>query len=241
VLGLSTAYVPEYEGSNRRVLKFRPLWAWQHGRYRISTSGAGAVLAFGIATPDTGAGASADFIRTDKLRFGAALRIDNGRSSSDSVDLAGVPDIRRTVRARAFVSYALDAHWGAAASLSQDILGRQGGALGSIDLGYHARLGEKTEWSAGLGMRFGDHRYMMTRYGVPPEAALPDRPAFDAGAGIETITAGVGITSALTPRWILFGTLGGESLRGSAAASPLTRSSTGSAVTIGIAYRCCTY
>lgn len=238
VLGLAVAYAPEYNGATRHVFKPRPLWAWQRGRFRISTSGANAVLGFGSTEPDSGAGASADIAFHNRWKFGAGLRIDGGRSSSDSPALAGIPDVRRTVRARAYAGYTLDAHWSGIATVSEDVLGRGGGAMGSLDVGYGHALGTNAVWSASAGMRFGDSRYMFARYGVSPEvAAATGRTAYEPGAGLESVNVGLGLTTGLSPNWILFGSVGASTLRGGAAASPLTTSRTNAQITIGIGWR----
>ena len=47
LLGASVASRPEYDGASTRQTKLRPLWAFQWGRWRISTSGGSAILGFG--------------------------------------------------------------------------------------------------------------------------------------------------------------------------------------------------
>lgn len=238
VLGLAVGYAPEYAGAQRRVFTPRPLWAWQRGRFRISTSGGNAVLGFGSTEPDAGAGASADIAFHNRWRFGAGLRIDSGRRSDDSADLAGVPDVRRTVRARLYSSYTRDRHWSGIATVSEDLLGRGGGAAGSLDVGYGHSLGPNLVWSVSTGVRFGDARYLRARYGVTPEvAAATGRPVYDPGAGLESLHIGASVMTGLSTNWILFGGVGASTLRGGAAASPLTTSRSSAQVSIGIGWR----
>lgn len=238
VIGLSVSHVPEYSGAQRSVFKPDVPWAWERGRFRISSGGAGGLLHFASNEPDAGAGASADLASGQRWRLGAGLRIDNGRRSSDSDALAGVPDVRRTLRGRVYASYVFDRHWSTIASVSEDVLGRGGGASATLDLGYHAALSPRTAWSVGAGLRFGDARYMGARYGVTPDASLVNgRPAYDPPAGIESVGLGAGITTALTPHWLAFANAGVSSLRGGAAASPLTGARTGTHIGIGIAWR----
>lgn len=238
VLGLAVGYAPEYSGAERQTVTLRPLWAWQRGRWRVSTSGANTVLGFGSNETDAGAGASADIALHNRWRFGAGLRLDNGRRSADSADLAGVPDVRRTVRLRLYSSYTLDAHWSAIATVSDDLLGRGGGASTSVDVGYGHALGRNAVWNVGAGLRFGDTRYLRARYGVSPEvAAATGRIAYDPHAGLEAIRIGAGITAGLSPNWIAFASIGASTLRGDAAASPLTRARSTAQLSIGIGWR----
>jgi len=238
LVGAMALSQPEYEGSDRRIVKLRPLWAYQWGRFRLSTSRAGGVLNF--ASDPQGPGASALLLSGSRFRFGAALRFDSGRSSGDSEHLKGLPDIKRTLRGRVFASWKLDERWDLSGNVSQDLLGRRGGTVGSLDLGYHQRLGERTEWSAGVGTSLASARNMRTYFGVAPEqSASSGLPAFTPGAGVRNIYGGLGFTTALTPRWILFGNAGASRLVGDAAASPLTLRRSSFSAGLGLAYRCC--
>lgn len=238
LLGAMALAQPEYEGSDRRIVKLRPLWAYQWGRFRISTSRAGAAMNF--AGDPEGPGASALLLNSGPLRFGAALRFDNGRKNGDSEHLKGLPDVRRTLRGRLFAGWKLDEHWDLSGNVSQDLLGRRGGAVGSLDLGYHHRLGERSEWSAGVGTALGSRQNMQTYFGVTPEqSATSGLAAFEPGAGVRNVYGGVGFITALTPRWILFGNAGAARLVGDAAASPLTLQRASYSAGLGLAYRCC--
>ncbi len=237
VLGASLSVAPEYPGASRQTTKLRPLWAYQYGRWRISTSRASSVL--GFASDAAGPGASAELVSGPNWRVGAALRFDSGRSSSDSPDLEGMPDVKRTLRGRLYASYRLAPQWSLGGSLSQDLIGRRGGLIASLDLGHSVRLGPRTEISSGAGISFGSAQYMNTYFGVPDSAARPDRPAFAPGAGARDVHLGVGVMTALAPRWIAFANVGASRLLQDAAASPLTRNANGASVSFGLAYRCC--
>lgn len=238
LIGAALSSAPDYAGSDRTAIKPSPLWAWQYGRYRISTGRAAALLGFGADPP--GPGASAELLSSGNLKFGAALRIDGGRGASDSPHLAGLPELRRTLRGRFYASYAAGPHWSLGASLSQDLLGRQGGALAAADLGYRAPAGVHSEWSAGVGLSFADRRYMQSYFGVTEAAARTSGlVAFNPGAGIRDLHAGIGWTTALTPRWIAFAGAGISALQGDAAASPLTHARSSTTASMAIAYRCC--
>jgi outer membrane protein len=148
--------------------------------------------------------------------------------------------VRDTVRGRVSASYAPDEHWTTAAGISQDLLGRGGGALASLDLGYRARLTETTQWSTGVGLAFGNSRYMQSYFGVPDGALRPPRlPSFAPGAGARDVHTGIGLMTTITPRWVAFGGIGYSVLLGNAAASPLTRNRSDGSAAVGLAWRCC--
>lgn len=233
-LGVSAAYTPSYLGSGSQSLRPHPLWAFQYGRIRISTGGAAAVL--GIAQDPRGPGASAELFANSRLRAGVALRIDRGRNSSDVEGLEGLPDIAATLRGRAYASYALTPRWTLAASVSQDLLGRGGGALASADAGYRAPVTPHAEWYFGTSFTWADRRYMTSRYGVPLDSPS-GLPAFAPGAGPNGVSIGTGFTAALSSHWVLFGGASATRLLGYAADSPASERNVSASVSIGLAYR----
>ncbi len=238
VLGAGLVSSPNYAGSSGRELKLRPVAALRYGRLRISTSGGSALLGFNGDV--AGSGVSADLLRGNRLQVGASLRVDPGRSPGDDPALAGLPEVRRTLRGRVSASYALTPHWGLGLSVSQDLLGREGGATASTDLNYRDRLTPSTEWTVSAGLGWADGQHMRTFYGVSTaSAARTSYAAFAPAAGLTNAHLGLGITSALNKHWILFGGLGFARLLGDAAASPLTRQANSVRATIGLAYRCC--
>lgn len=238
MVGSAAVSAPEYAGSDQRAVKLHPLLAYQYGRLRIATSRAGALLGFAADAPAVGA--SAELLNSRGFKLGTALRIDNGRHSSDSPHLAGLPDIERTLRGRLQLSQALGAHWSVGANVTRDLLGRGGGVTAGFDLGYRHALGPRAEWSAGVGMTLADGRYMQTWFGVgDSEAARTGLPAYAPGAGAKDTHAGAGMTIALTPQWLAFASVGRATLRGGAAASPLAFEPTNTQAAFGLAYRCC--
>jgi MipA family protein len=236
LLGASLLNAPEYAGAARNQSKIRPLWAYQHGRFRISTSRAGGLL--GLGGEAIGSGASADLLRGSRFKLGLALRTDGGRSSGDSARLKGLPEVRRTLRGRLYAGYALSKPWSLSASLSHDLLGREGGTTAGLDLGYRARLSARSEWSAGIGLGLGDARYMRSYHGIDAQgAAASGLPSFRPGGGLRDLHLGLGLTTVLDAHWVGFATLGASTLLGDAADSPLTQRQAGVSVSVGLAYR----
>lgn len=236
VLGATLMSSAEYFGSDRSETKLRPLWAYQYGRWRLSSSRASAVL--GFATDAPGPGASAELLSTKDWRVGAAFRFDSGRKASDSPYLTGLPDVERTLRGRVYASHTINQQWSLGGNLSQDLLGRGGGTLAGIDLGYRRWIAPRVEWTSGLGVTLANKRNMTTYFGISGEHAIQSglRP-FAPGAGVRDVHLGTGLTTALTPHWIAFGNLGASRLLGDAADSPLTHRANGLNASVGIAYR----
>jgi len=238
VVGVNLSSSPEYPGALNNKTGLKPLWALQYGRWRFSTSGAGQVMGFGEDVQ--GPGASTELIRNSAFRLGAALRIDSGRASSDSAQFQGLPDVKRTLRTRLFGSYALAPEWLASAAWSQDVAGRKGGGVLNMDIGYRLRQTRHTEWTAGAGITAGTSRNLQSYFGISPEGSISSGlPAYEAGAGLRDVHAGVGFTHALTSRWILFGAAGTSQLLSDAARSPLVHQRSGNSISLGLAYRCC--
>lgn len=238
-LGAALTSSPEYAGSNRRGLSLKPLIAVRYGRFKISSSGGSSILDYGESADGSDSGASADLINQKRLKLKLSARIGGGRDTADSIDLAGLPDIDRTIFARLHVSYDLTEHLKMTSGLTWDLLGRQNGATLSAGLGYTDRLNARTEWTAGIGVGWANATHMQSMFGVPAGAATAQRPAYETGAGIKDIGVGVGIKTALNKNWIAFANTSYARLLGAAADSPLTTGNGSLSATIGIGYRCC--
>lgn len=236
-LGVSLASSPEYSGSGRQGLSLKPLFAWRYGRFKLSSSGGSGVLNFGRIADDSGA--SARLVNFDQFKLKASLRLSSGRDSADSVDLAGLPDVRKTVIARVLGSYQFDRNWHSDAVVGFDLLGRGNGAFVTTGVGYSQRLTPDTEFTIGGSLTWGNRTHLNSLYGVPAYAVTDERPAYSPGSGLKDAAFGFGLTTQLAPRWILFGGIGYNYLLGPAAESPLTTGRGGVNANIGIGWRCC--
>jgi outer membrane scaffolding protein for murein synthesis (MipA/OmpV family) len=236
LLGAQLAIGPEYDGASRQRVRIKPLWAAKFGRIRIATSGGSALLGFG--REGAGAGASAQLIEGDKWRVGVSLRIDSGRKSGDASTTQGLPDVKRTLRARVYANYSLTPDWNLGGSLSQDVAGRKGGLTASVDLGWRFYRTEDTEWTTGLGLSAADAQNLRSYFGVPASAvAATGKPAYEPGAGLRDVHFGVGFKHALSKHWFLFGGAGTSRLLGPAADSPLVQKPGSVAAGLGVAWR----
>lgn len=236
LLGVAVVTSPEYDGASRRETKLKPLWAFKLGRVRISTSGSGSLLGFG--REESAGGASTQFIDTDKLRVGVSLRVDSGRSSGDASTTQGLPDVRRTLRARFYTNYSLTKDLNVGVTLSQDLLGRHGGMTLGTDLGWRFYRSETLEWTSGIGISAGSAQNLRSYFGVPESAvAASGKPAYDPGSGLRDLHLGVGFIRPINKHWLVYGNAGASRLLGPVADSPLVEKRTGTSAGIGLAWR----
>lgn len=235
-LGAIVSTGPDYAGGDGRKNSLRPAWAVEYGRFRLSTSRGSAFMGHGLRPRESGA--SATLAESDRFHLGASLRIDKGRDGSDAPILVGLPSVRSTLRARVSGGYALTDRWSVGAGVSQDILGRDGGAQLSTGVGYAWPVTEQTKVTLGVGANWGDRKYLRGHFGVPGASASP-LPPFSPRAGLYSVDAGVEVMSAINRHWVVFGAARVSQLKGDAARSPLTIEPTGYSVSLGLAYRCC--
>lgn len=236
LLGVGAVERPEYDGAARYALKFKPLWALQWGRWRLSTSGSSSLLGFGRG--GAGPGASTELLNKGPWRVNLALRFDSGRDSGEARTTQGLPDVRRTLRARLAVTYALTPDWALTTGASQDLLGRHGGLTGGVDLSWRFYRSQDTEWMAGGGLSGANAQNMRSYFGIDAAGSVASgKPVYEPGAGLRSTYAGVGFTHRLAPHWLAFGSTGVSRLLGPAAASPLTEQRNGASLTMGIAWR----
>jgi outer membrane protein len=236
VLGASVTSAGEYPGADRRSVSIRPLGALRVGRLRFATSGGGALLDFGADSEISGV--SLDLLQSSsRWRLRTGMRISGGRNSGDSDDLAGIPDVRRTLLGRISASYAVTPAWNVGSTLSADLLGRDNGLFLSSGVDWRHRLTGSTEFRFGAGFTVANAVHMNSYYGVPDSAGTERRPAYSAGASLKDAGVSIGLTTAISPSWIAFGGVSYTRLLGDAADSPLAHKQSDFAGTLGIAWR----
>ncbi len=236
VLGLRAAYQPEFMGARDYKASARPILSLQWGKFRLSSSGASAVMGFGREVQ--GSGASTDLLSRDRIKVSLSLRFDGGRSSDDSPRLAGLPDVRKTLRAQLSTRYSLADDLSLGLTWSADVLGHGGGSVAGLGLGYRIYRDAKTEWTTGGGVSWGSRRYQQAYFGVAPEVA-PNTiyAAYQPGSGLRDAYLGLGWTYAITHHWIAFSSASVGRLLGPSADSPLVERRSAGQVAFGLAYR----
>jgi outer membrane scaffolding protein for murein synthesis (MipA/OmpV family) len=104
------------------------------------------------------------------------------------------------------------------------------------ELDWRMRRGD---WSAGasLGLLLGDRRLARTFYGVAPPFATPERPAFEARAGLIATRVSLSGSRRFGPDWRVFGFVRLDSVAGAAnRASPLVERDRSLAWGLGASY-----
>jgi MipA family protein len=232
-LGFALINSPTYLGASDTQFKVRPFFAVQYGRFSIADSRASSIT-------DFGAGASYALVDKSNWRASVGLRLDNGRKSGDSANLAGLPDIERTLRGRVSATWTPMPRWSLSASTQTDLLGRKGGTVLSFGPSHTVLMDERQRLSFSAGTSFGDATYMNSYFGIDSKSALASgRTAFVPGAGIRDAGIGASHNFRINQRWFLMSSVGASRLLGDAPDSPTTLKKNQVAASISVAYQCC--
>mgnify|MGYP001171483034 FL=1 len=238
-LGAYVANGPSYPGSAERSTGVRPVIGLEVGRYTISSGGGGSLLDFDLDARDSGV--TARLFEWDHFRLSAGLRLDGGRKGEGDAILSGLPDVKRTLRGRLSAIYDFPEHLSLRSTLNQDLLGHGGGATLQTSARYEFRISDRTEISIGAGFTLADATYMRSFMGVPAGVAgvTTALPAYQPGGGMHSTDVGLEIKTAVADRWVVFGGVRYQQLRGDARRSPLAVKPDSYGVSLGLAYRCC--
>lgn len=233
LIGAALSSSQDHVGSDGRELGLQPILGFWFGRYRLSTGRASSLWNVGRATV-VDPGLSTTLLSNSDWSLGASLNWDGGRKSGDDPLLAGVPDLRSTLRGKLSVGYAFAPRWSLGLSSSHDLLGRDGGGRYSASLGYRQPLSELSYWDASLAASWGNRDYMRSHYGIPASA---QRAAYSLDGGIEGVSLGLGYTTAINHNWVGYAGLSLSRLLGDAGSSPVVGSRQLWGASVGVAYR----
>ena len=238
-LGMKASNGPDYAGSDKRGSSLRPVIGVDIGRYTLSSGGGGSLLDFDLEPRYTGV--TARVLDAERLHLSAGLRIGGGRSLDIDSPLYGLPEVRRTLRARLSASLTLTPELSLRSSLNQDLLGRKGGTTVQTTLQYEWQITPSTEIGLAAGFTLADAIHLRSYFGVPADVALVRTPfpAYSPGGGVMSTDLGIEVKSAITDRWVVFGGVRLSQLRGDARRSPIVVKPNNYGVTVGLAYRCC--
>jgi outer membrane protein len=233
--GFIVSYGPPTPGSAGRATSVTPGLAVRWGRVSLSSRSAFSVRG---AEAASGGGLRVELAQGDRLRAGLGLRLDSGRRESDSAELRGLGDVRRTVRLRLSASYRLDGGWRLRSVNTVDLLGRGGGMQGELqvsrDIALSPTLGVQGTLSAG----WADRRHLQSYFGINAEQSKRSGYAVTPmSAGLRDVTLSAGWRRALWPQWALFGGAALTRLIDEAASSPLVRERQSWNLNAGIVHR----
>ena len=222
-VGLTLRHGPAFLGSSDQGFHLTPAGFLRYGR--ISLTGSGGFTT--RTSDDVERGLAAELARRGKLRLSLGLRFDSGRSASDSPELAGMGDIRSTVRARWSARWDPDPQWRLAAGVSSDLLGRGGGVVGDLGVTRRWEFGHGESFTLGVGLSAAGHRYMQNWHGVTAaQSGASGLPVYEAAFGLRDLNLSAIWRTEFQAWGQPFGAsvgVGHTRLLGSAADSPLTR------------------
>ena len=233
-VGLIASRGPTYMGAADTRLRAVPGFYLRYGRISVTTTG-------GFVTrhnEQVDRGLTADLVQRRDFRVSLSARFDGGRDADADPALAGLPDLKPTVRARLAAVKRYPGGWRLSAGLSPDLLGRGGGTLFDASVAHEWTLIPDVQATASVGLFGADRRYMRSYFGITPEqSATTGLPAYVPAAGLRDVSIGLGLRAQLGPHWIGLAGLGSTHLLGDARHSPLTRKVTSIGFSGGLAWQ----
>lgn len=234
-IGFVASVGPAYAGGDRVSSTLQPGFALRWGRVSLASRSAFAVRS---ADPGARGGLRVELARGERLRASLGLRADSGRQASSSDRLAGMGDVRRTLRARLSASYRLDDGWRLGSAVMVDALRRGTGTVVDLTFGREQRLSERTSSSYAVALSGGDSHYLQAYFGVTAEQAQRSGYAvYTPGAGLRDISLSIGARTELAPQWAVFYGASASRLLAASARSPLTFKRNGWGLSGGLVYR----
>ena len=222
-VGLTVRHGPAFLGSSDMGYHLNPAGFLRYGRITLTGSGGFTTR----SSDDVESGLAAELARRGQLRFSLGLRLDQGRRAAASPELAGMGDIRSTVRARWSARWEPNPAWRVTAGISNDLLGRGGGFVSDVCASRRWQWGRGESLALGATLSAGGARYMQNWHGVTAAQSRDSGlPVFEAASGLRDLQ----LTAVWRTEFQAWGQPFGASLGvghtrllGSAADSPLTR------------------
>jgi len=233
-VGLVLTLKPAFSGSSDRKISPQLAGFVRYGR--LTLSGAG-----GFTTrreDDVERGLDAELVRRQGVRVNLSWRYDPGRRETQSDQLAGMGNIKATIRTRLGVRWEPAPQWTLSLASSIDTLGNGGGYLieGGVSRSFVIDPRQRVVLSAGL-TGAGD-RYLQTWYGVTAEqSARSGYPVYEPREGWRDVRTGATWRIEVNPQWAGSASIGATRLLGAAADSPLTRQRNSLSVSAAIVRR----
>ena len=233
-IALTVQRGPDYLGSRDQGVSVRPGFFLRWGRVSLSSGGGWAAR-----REDTERrGLGIELAHNETFDVSLGLRSDSGRSESDSPALAGMGNVKRTIRARVGAEWRFAPNWELGAAWTIDAFGRGGGNLGELRLKHEWPLGRRLSLSSGAVVYLAGDRYLQTYFGVTPEqSARSGYEVYTPSLGLRDVQLYTSLKAELGEDWVLVGGPGLTHVMGPAARSPLTQRRTSWSLSAGVGYR----
>lgn len=218
-IGAVVSYRNEYLGGRAHAADVGPAFYLRYKRVSISH-------ASGFVTrrrEELPLGLGLELVRRSEVRLNLGLRIDRGRESSASGALAGVEDVRGTLRARTGLVWQAGERWRLNAGWAVDLLGRGGGHTLDAGVAWEQPVGHRSTWAIGTTLTWADGRYMRSYHGITPAAsAINGLPVYQPGGGLRDVALSTTLRTEFGSMWSAYVGGGIGRVLGPAADSPLT-------------------
>lgn len=233
-LTLVVNHSPDYLGARDASSSLRPGFLLRWGRLTVSSGGG-----FAAQREDHQVrGLGLELLRRDDLQVNLGLRFDSGRDESSSSALAGMGDVKATVRARVGASWRFRPDWKFDASWTVDAFGRGGGNLLETALRHEIRIADRLWLEPAIGVNIAGPHYMQAYFGVTEEQSQRSGYAvYDPSLGLRDVSLGASLRAEFGDHWVGVAGASVSRLMGPAADSPLVAKRTALGLTLGVGYR----
>jgi outer membrane protein len=211
-LGLGPVAAREFEGSDQYNVNLAPLISLRYKDLIQVDNNQIRVNLFG---------GDGSLWKSTNFRAGPILKVDFGRSESDSPDLLGLGDVDTSLELGAFASYT-SGPFRYRIRLRQDVIGGHEGALADLDVSLAIYRSDILNVGGRVGTTWASKKYMNAFFGVSiDQGRTSGLNLFTADSGFKDISLSLGGEFDVTRRWALVANLGFKRLIGDAAKSSL--------------------
>ncbi|MCZ2293206.1 MAG: MipA/OmpV family protein [Burkholderiales bacterium] len=225
---------PDYLGARESGYSVRPGLFVRYGRITAS-SGAG----FAARREDAELrGLGVDLTKSDDHDLSLGLRVDRGRDESRNPALAGMGDVKATLRLRVGGSWRFAPEWQVRGNWTLDAFGRGGGNIVDLKLQHDWMLMPRVELTSSATLTIGGERYMQTWFGVTPEQSVRSgHPVYEPKLGVRDLTLALSVKTEVGEDWVFIGGPAYTRMLGPAARSPLVQRRSAWLLSAGVGYR----
>jgi outer membrane scaffolding protein for murein synthesis (MipA/OmpV family) len=225
---------PDYLGSRDYGVSLRPGFYVRWGRVSVSSGGGWAA----IKSDYDVRGLGIDLTRSERFHASLGLRVDSGRRESDNAALAGLGEVKRTIRARIGATWHFTREWQLGAAWTIDAFGRGGGNLVEIKVLQELPLSARLNLSTGATLTAGGPKYMKTYFGVDAEqSARSGYPEYVPGASLRDLQLYTTLRADIGQDWVGLAGVGYSRALGDVLDSPMTRKASAWTMTAGLGWR----